>query len=103
MIVRHSIGLAVVLAIASWAGHATGKGSCAVARAELDQSQAAMSAAVRDADARAADYHACMQQSGNKGAPCSAKRRALDVAVARKRGALDAYHFALARVKQACG
>ena len=100
---RQSIGLAVVLSIASLAGPATGKGSCAAARVEVDKSQVALSAAVRDADARGADYHACMQRSGNKGAACKAKRSALDAAVARKRGAIDAYRFALARAKQACG
>lgn len=71
---------------------------CSAAKQALEQAQAALSKATRDADTRADAYGQCMA----KGAGCEAQKAAYDKALAAKTRALAALKAASARQKSVC-
>ncbi len=75
---------------------------CEKATAEAQRAQAVLSRAVRDSDAKAAAYFACMKRTGHKRQACATQKRALDQASVQKRRAQEAYRFAKARQTEAC-
>jgi hypothetical protein len=83
-------------------GHALGSPTCDAAMRELDDARRNLSRATRDADVKAAAYYDCMKRSDNSARSCAQQSKTLHQALARRRGARDAYQFAEAAKKRAC-
>ncbi|MBI4951799.1 MAG: hypothetical protein HY908_07175 [Myxococcales bacterium] len=94
------VAAALSVGVLVWAAEAAGGASCVQATRDAERAQQELSAASREADARGAAYHGCMQ--GGRAAACSAQKQAWEGAVARRGRALDALRTARAAREQAC-
>ena len=77
-------------------------GGCSAAKANLNRTRAALSAAVREANAAAASLRVCMERSRNVRARCAAQQKAFEKANRHLRDMKAAYRFARDKAKVAC-
>lgn len=93
----------VALVGLSLAAPSAGRVSCAQAKVELRKAQQDLAAAIRKLDKAAAELHTCAKRHDGETRRCPAEKKAFDEAARLKRRAQDAYNFAAAQKREACG